>query len=77
MHNTRNSRKSLPFDPAESTSSAEADRRDVLRYGPLGSEDQANSAHQSLDDQACSDDFSQEDANTITDEADQAQLDQE
>ena len=77
MHNTRNSRKSLSFDPAESTSSAEGARRDVLRYGPLGSEDQANSAHQSLDDQACSDDFSQEDANTITDEADQAQLDQE
>ena len=78
-HNTRGaSRNSLSrkreeeqFDSSESTSSAEGARRDALRYGPRSSEDQAYS-----------DLLTQEEADAIaaqaaSDEADQAELDQE
>jgi hypothetical protein len=78
-HNTRGaSRNSLfrkreeeQFDSSESTSSAEGARRDALRYGPRSAEDQAYSDH-----------LTQEEADAIaaqatSDEADQAELDQE
>jgi predicted nucleotidyltransferase len=60
---------------ASTSSSAEGAR--IMALHGYTREDQAYSDHQSLEDQACSDDLSQEEADAITDEADQAQLDQE